>query len=759
MNNVGRELVRYIGRIWLDGYAKLVEQLPAITNLIPFANSLHIYARDKGNVSALFYRDDAGVEHDLSLSPITPPTMQVAEETHTDTFDLMAFSSPTPAFTTTQPPVFPVSWTEDPGDTFQQSHFTTYDEDNVFITPADSSSLKNLHDYRKVTGSPGIVSGGALSNGAAGTVNIAAGVAIFRVTDSDSAELDCHDFGPFTNVAIPSNTNRFIYIDYNGGSPTTFLSTDRAIHDQTKIQIGSAANEGGTITDRVDLSQNLPGGIYWAEHYLRHVFGIVRAGGAGLILSSTGTRNLAVTAGELHYGRNLFEISAFNTAVSGTFDRYYRDGGGGWTKVAAQTTWADIPAQWDNNSGILQAVPSGRFLSSWIYQELDGHVVMLYPQVLTSTLANELLSTPPASVPPRLDAEGMLIGRIIYKWNGSDDLLQEVQTVFTTTFSAAVTASHADLSNLAWNISGHTGTASTLASFDGAGAATFTTPANVTAASSKITLAGTPTGAALSAFSIDVNQANLDHGSIGGLSDDDHTQYALLAGRSGGQTLKGDTASAGDLTLQSTSHSTRGTVKIVDLLDSNTERSLLIGSNGLTDRPILLEVGGVWSTTGTNCAAFTVSTEFTGAAGGTVQGINAYPVFTPPSGNMEGAAALCIAQANPASGATMPNMYGALYRTDFKSAAGAVTNGIPLKVLSPFFYGTLKPSNQYGLMIDNQGASGISNTVGIYLAAQSGSSSNYDMGFGTVNTAAAGAYYGKIPVFYNGLLKYLHVFS
>ena len=41
-----------------------------------------------------------------------------------------------------------------------------------------------------------------------------------------------------------------------------------------------------------------------------------------------------------------------------------------------------------------------------------------------------------------------------------------------------------------------------------------------------------------------------DHGvSLAGLTDDDHTQYALLAGRTGGQTLKGDVDAGGSLTL------------------------------------------------------------------------------------------------------------------------------------------------------------------------------------------------------------------
>ena len=52
----------------------------------------------------------------------------------------------------------------------------------------------------------------------------------------------------------------------------------------------------------------------------------------------------------------------------------------------------------------------------------------------------------------------------------------------------------------------------------------------------------------------------IDHGSISGLTDDDHTQYALLAGRSGGQTLYGGTAASNNLTLRSTSNATKGDI-------------------------------------------------------------------------------------------------------------------------------------------------------------------------------------------------------
>ncbi len=51
-----------------------------------------------------------------------------------------------------------------------------------------------------------------------------------------------------------------------------------------------------------------------------------------------------------------------------------------------------------------------------------------------------------------------------------------------------------------------------------------------------------------------------DHGGLTGLSDDDHTQYALLAGRGTSQTLYGGTTAGGGLVLYSTTNATKGSI-------------------------------------------------------------------------------------------------------------------------------------------------------------------------------------------------------
>lgn len=60
--------------------------------------------------------------------------------------------------------------------------------------------------------------------------------------------------------------------------------------------------------------------------------------------------------------------------------------------------------------------------------------------------------------------------------------------------------------------------------------------------------------------------SEIDHGNLSGLLDDDHPQYLLLVGRSGGQDAIGGTAPGDNLTLDSTSDSTKGSI----LVKSNT---------------------------------------------------------------------------------------------------------------------------------------------------------------------------------------------
>jgi hypothetical protein len=77
-------------------------------------------------------------------------------------------------------------------------------------------------------------------------------------------------------------------------------------------------------------------------------------------------------------------------------------------------------------------------------------------------------------------------------------------------------------------------------------------------------LKSTGTGGTSWACAADATGAGAtDHGALTGLSDDDHTQYALLAGRSGGQLLTGGTGASEKLTLKGSSDAATGDVEVI----------------------------------------------------------------------------------------------------------------------------------------------------------------------------------------------------
>lgn len=80
----------------------------------------------------------------------------------------------------------------------------------------------------------------------------------------------------------------------------------------------------------------------------------------------------------------------------------------------------------------------------------------------------------------------------------------------------------------------------------------------------------------------------IDHGAVSGLSDDDHTQYALLAGRSGGQTLSGSTLASENLVLDSTAHATKGFIELGSTTRPGSDSLYDLGSSGRSFKDLYL---------------------------------------------------------------------------------------------------------------------------------------------------------------------------
>lgn len=309
---------------------------------------------------------------------------------------------------------------------------------DIKIDKLGSPTVDKLDELLAFVGSSGYYSGGAITNAGGGNINIAAGKGTIRATATETDPLLSFEWGAFAGIAVPSNTVRYVYIVYNAGSPTYSLSADEFAEAADTILIGVAINESGSIVFAGNVGVRLQEGIGRAGRFLRRVLGIARdMRRGGLLVGETGTRNITLSAGRLWWGRTEYSIAALNTAIAGSFDRYYRDGAGGWTKEAAQTQWPNT--KYDDGSGTLATITGNKWSNLWFYIELDGDVVMLYGQnqFTSQDLAED--EGPPSSVPPRIQGHGVLAAKLIFQKSAAtaDSILSAFATVFAPSASSS----------------------------------------------------------------------------------------------------------------------------------------------------------------------------------------------------------------------------------------------------------------------------------------------------------------------------------
>ncbi len=256
------------------------------------------------------------------------------------------------------------------------------------------------------------------------------------------------------------------------------------------------------------------------------------------------------------------------------------------------------------------------------------------------------------------------------------------------------------------------------------------------------------------------------HSALTNLANDDHTQYALLVGRSGGQTLEGDTASGGNLTLSSTHHATKGKILLgsASAYDQVNDR-IGIGS---------ASPGFTLDIQGSRTETFAVAITATITSSTATQGLVAINGSTAGSGNLQSAVTVgtvinpsaSIANAYfmrhvgsmaPVTGVTITTAISEQVRMNTGSGGGAITTYQGLLVNA--VYGTVKPTNATGISVGNIGSASITDAISIEIIKPTAATNNYYFSFDTADATAAGAYFGRVAVRYNTALKYIHIFS
>lgn len=270
-----------------------------------------------------------------------------------------------------------------------------------------SPTIKTLQGYIDSTGSSGFFNGGEITDGIAGTINIAEGEGFIRNTASSIAPLLSFKWLAVVSLAIPIDTAQYIFVSNAG---VISIDPSEFLEEENKILIGVAVNEGGTIVSHFNLGVRLDESIAKAGQYIRRTHGIVRDNRrGGLIFSETGTRNVVMNLGYLWWGRTEYQIPAIDTSAADTFSSYSQV-----AQVASAAT------QWDNtqydNAGVITTMTNNRWANLYFYLEPSGELTMVYGRTqYTSLELAEAEAIPTLSLPAKLVAAGVLASRFTFQ--------------------------------------------------------------------------------------------------------------------------------------------------------------------------------------------------------------------------------------------------------------------------------------------------------------------------------------------------------
>jgi len=369
------------------------------------------------------------------------------------------------------------------GDVLNASHV----EMSLLGTP----TYEDVQDFINLSQGASLWSGFTISDGSAGTVDIAAGTGLIKTTNSGVGANVSFDYAGTTGLALTDNSTNFIYIDYNSGTPiAAAIVAYTSLNLRTQIVVGRVYRTGSSVNI-------LQVGQYFEEYQTKdclksfEVDAFQRA--SGELLGETGTRNLTVSAGVDYCAHNRITTPAIDTSAADTFDVWNSS-----ASVSADTTGV---SQVDNanywNGAAVVALTPNRYTTRFFYRAHDGEIHMQYGTSNTASPATALAELVPVT-PSFLTNFALYIGRVVIRDGAA--VFYDITKPFETPEQGTVVTNHGDLA---------------------------------------------------------------------GLADDDHPQYALLAGRSGGQTVIGGTASGDDLILQTTSDGTKGDYRFSELTTAN----------------------------------------------------------------------------------------------------------------------------------------------------------------------------------------------
>lgn len=335
-----------------------------------------------------------------------------------------------------------LSWQDDSGVGTVNYSDVTLDSSRQVGSPTTATTLDKAYDY---IWSAGLYSGFGLTDNGDGTINIADGEGVLRTSASPTAPLQLITVSGVNNLSMSQTATNYIYADYNSGSPVISVGTSTSdFNCLDKCILYKVSRVGNEIQYINMMSNNVDAN----RSYRRKDFEIGQIDiGSGARVAETGNRYFAITAGSFWNVLSNVTTSAFDTSGLDTYDLYYRNGSGGWTRTTGNTQIDNL--YYDDGSGTLAPISNNQFATRFIFMsvsETGSHPIVVMGQYNHANQEEAENEAVPGDLPPEVDAVGSILALVTVQKNATN--LASILNATEESFATALPTTHNNLAGL-----------------------------------------------------------------------------------------------------------------------------------------------------------------------------------------------------------------------------------------------------------------------------------------------------------------------
>jgi hypothetical protein len=194
-----------------------------------------------------------------------------------------------------------------------------------------TATLDDVQDWSNSIQSAGIISGGVITAGGSGTIDVSASTGILKSSNTNTGANYFFDMTGLTAQALTDESTNYIALDYNSGTPQYVVGVTNTANGNTIINLGKVYREGNSV----DI---INGGLRIANQFKNLQVHHIYEGGqqhivSGAVVGETGTRNITLTAGIMYAGMTSVATNAIDTSLTDDIT-----GGGSGGTVSANNT-------------------------------------------------------------------------------------------------------------------------------------------------------------------------------------------------------------------------------------------------------------------------------------------------------------------------------------------------------------------------------------------------------------------------------------